>query len=676
MRFSITRSELLSTIALAIALPCAGGAQQKAGANDTTTFAVLFSNRPAGHLKVWQEGNENVSDFEFNDRGRGPHIRERVATDASGYITRALITGHNYLKDSVDERFSYANGTESWKNHVEGESSKRGPLQFYASLDGTPAETDLFVQALLKAGSKPVPLFPTGEATIEKVRDLEINAAGSPKKTVSLYGISGLSFTPVYIWLDANFRFFGNVSSWYSLVREGWGSATPTMIAVQDTAAAMRFQTLARTLAHRPTGALVFRNANVFDSEHARVVPHMTVVILGDKIQAVGPDQTIPVPAGAQVIDATGKALLPGLWDMHVHIAPGEDGMLHIAAGVTSARDMGNDTTTVLSLQKKFEDGSLIGPHLVLAGLIDGPGPYQVPTGVLAGTEPEVRAAVKRYAELGFEQIKIYSSMKPELVPIIIAEAHQRGLRVSGHVPAFMTAEQVVRLGFDEVQHVNFMMLNFIDSVKDTRGMSRFTALGKDAAALDFSSPRVNAFFQLLKDRGTDIDPTAGAFEDMFVARAGQMSPNLAAVADRFPAQVRRGLFSGGLPVPPGMDQRYRDSYAAMIRMVGELYRHGIPIVAGTDGMAGFGLHRELELWVQAGIPPAEVLRFATLGAAHVMKHDNVRGSITPGKFAEVFLVRGDPSTNISDIRNVELVVRNGVVFRSAELYSALGIKP
>jgi imidazolonepropionase-like amidohydrolase len=311
----------------------------------------------------------------------------------------------------------------------------------------------------------------------------------------------------------------------------------------------------------------------------------------------------------------------------------------------------------------------------VLAGLIDAPGPYQVPTGVLASTEAEVRHAVNRYADMGFEQIKVYSSMKPELVPVIIEEAHRRGLRVSGHVPAFMTAEQVVRLGFDEVQHVNFVMLNFMDSVKDTRSMSRFTAVAKDGAALDFSSQRVKSFIALLKERHTVIDPTVGTFEDMFVGRAGQMSPSLGMVADRFPSQVRRGLFSGGLPVPAGMDQRYKDSYAAMVRMVGELYRAGVTIVAGTDATPGFALHRELELWVRAGIPPAEVLRRATLGAAQVMKHNDTRGSIAPGKLADVILVDGDPATNISDIRKVELVVKDGVIYRSAELYKALGIK-
>jgi len=666
---------VVAVIAVLAALLSRGAGAQSQSPADTTRFVILFSNRPAGHLKVWREGPEIVSDYEYNDRGRGPHIVERMAANESGYITNAVIRGHSYFKDSVDERFSYANGKASWKNHVEGESSAVRALPFYMSLDGTPAENDLFLQSLFTGVGRPLPLFPTGEATIEKVRDLEVTGPASAKRTVSLYAISGLGFAPAYLWLDSDKHYFANVSSWSSTIREGWEPAIPAMIDAEEAAAAVRFRTLAQTLAQRPTAALVFRNANLFDAEHARMIPHTTVVISGNRIQSVGPDQSASVPAGAKIIDAAGKALLPGLWDMHVHVSPGTDGILHMAAGVTSARDMGNDTTTVLDLQKKFADGSLIGPRLVLAGLIDAPGPYQVPTGVLASTDAEVRKAVNRYADMGFEQIKVYSSMKPELVPVIIAEAHRRGLRVSGHVPAFMTAEQVVRLGFDEVQHVNFVMLNFMDSVKDTRSMSRFTAVAKDGAALDFSSPRVKSFLALLKERHTVIDPTVGTFEDMFVGRAGEMSPSLGMVADRFPSQVRRGLFSGGLPVPAGMNQRYKDSYAAMVRMVGELYRAGITIVAGTDAMPGFGLHRELELWVRAGITAADVLRMATLGASQVMKHDDTRGSIAPGKLADVILVGGDPATNISDIRKVELVVKDGVIYRSADLYKALGIR-
>ena len=661
----------LSTTFITANLPA-----QRPTTTDTTRFVVLFSDHIAGHLNFWKEGSETVSDFEFNDRGRGPHIVERYTTNPDGYLTDVSIVGHNYYKDSVDEHYSYRNGSAHWKNHVEGQDSARGPITFYSSLDGTPAETDPLLEALFNAKGKPVPLFPTGENSIVHDRDMTITAPGQRPTTVSLYSVSGSGFTPFELWLDSSRHFFGYVSAWSSTIRDGWQSAAPSMVAVQDSVAAARFQTLARTLARRPTGPLVFRNALVFDSENARMMPHTTVVISGNRIQSVSPDATARIPANADVIDATGKSLLPGLWDMHVHLSPGTDGLMHIAAGVTTVRDMGNDTSVVVAQKRKFNEGTEIGPRVVLAGLIDSPGPYQVPIGLLASTEAEARAEVDRYADLGFEQIKVYSSLKPELVPPIVEEAHERGLRVSGHVPAFMTAEQVVRLGFDEIQHVNFLVLNFIDSVKDTRAMSRFTAVGTDAATLDLSSPRVRAFIQLLKDRHIVSDPTVGTFEDMFVGRAGVMSPNMAAVADRLPPQIRRGLFSGGLPVTPANDQRYRDSYDAMLKLVDELYKAGITIVAGTDGWPGFGLHRELELYVRAGIPPAQALRIATLTAARVMKHDDDRGSITAGKLADVILVDGDPATNISDIRKVRTVVKDGVVFQSADLYRAISIKP
>lgn len=664
------------TVAFIIGVLVARGAvAQSQPVGDTIHYTYLFADRSAGYVKVWTDRGEVVSEYEYNDRGRGPHIVQRNAINAAGMVTSASVVGHSYFKDSVDERFGYTNGTASWKNSIEGESSAKRDPQFYLSTNGTPFAFGLLARALLGASGKPVPLFPSGNATIEKVRDLDVGS-GQSKRTVTLYAVSGIGFTPSYLWLDSDKQFFGTVSTWNNVIRKGWESAVPAMLDVQQAAVAARFEALAKSLAHRPAGALVFRNANVFDAEQARMVPNTTVIIVGNRIQSVGPDATTAVPTGAQVIDAVGKALLPGLWDMHVHIQPGEEGLLHLSAGVTSARDMGNDTVNVLNLRRKFDSGALIGPRLVLAGLIDAPGPFQVPTGVLASSDAEIRSAVNRFADLGFEQIKVYSSVKPELVPVIIDAAHKRGLRVSGHIPAYMTAEQAVRLGFDEIQHVNMLMLNFIDSVKDTRAMSRFTAVASDGATLDFSSQRVKSFLQLLKTRRTVLDPTVGIFEDLFGGRPGKMSSSFGMVADRFPSPVARTFIRGGLPVPPGMDQRYRDSFDALLKMVGEAYRMGIPIVAGTDALAGFGLHRELELYVRAGIPAPEVLRIATLGAARVTKRDDKLGTIAAGKLADVVLVNGNPASNISDIRKVELVVKDGVIFRSAELLEALSIRP
>lgn len=402
----------------------------------------------------------------------------------------------------------------------------------------------------------------------------------------------------------------------------------------------------------------------------------MTVVVVGDHIAAVGADGEVPIPADAEVVDASGKALLPGLWDMHVHVGD-IDGPLNIAAGVTTVRDMANTIEKLGNLSRQWEDVSAVGPRVIACGFLDGPGPYAGPTKALVDTEDEARKWIDRYASLGYPQIKVYSSLRPALLPAIIADAHRRGMRVSGHVPASMTAEDFVRAGADEIQHINFLFLNFwADSVKDTRTPERFTAVAQNAAALDLDSPRVRAFLELLKERHTVSDPTVTVFETMFTARPGAVSPSYASVADRLPAQVRRSLFGGGLPVPEGKDQLYRDSYRKLLAMIRRLYDSGIPMVAGTDGLSGFTLQRELENYVDAGIPAPNVLQMATLGAARVMKRDGELGSIAAGKKADLVLIDGDPAARISDVRRVVTVVKNGVVYDPEAIQRALGIRP
>ena len=444
------------------------------------------------------------------------------------------------------------------------------------------------------------------------------------------------------------------------------------MIQAQTRAVASRWKAVAAKLSHRPAGALVVKGARLFDPEAGTVTPSVTVVVSGNRIQAVGRDGEVPVPAGAKVVEAHGRMLLPGLWDMHQHFTE-SDGLLDLAAGVTTGRDMANDMDYLLDLKRKWASGEALGPRVVLAGVIDGPGPYASPTKMLVDTEEKARAAVDRYVEMGYAQIKIYSSLDPKLVPAIVAEAHRHGLRVSGHIPNGMTAAEAVRDGFDELQHINFLFLNFLPGV-DTRTMARMTAVGEHAAEIDLASEPVRAFLRLLKERHTVVDPTLNIYEDLFTARPDEVRPSLAPVADRLPYQLRRTLFGGSLAIPPGQEQRYRDSYRACVAMVRLLHAEGIPMVAGTDSFPGFDLHRELELYVAAGLPAPEVLRIATLGAARVMKLDHDLGTIAPGKLADLILVDGDPTRNISDIRRVVLTVKDGVVYDPAELYRSIGV--
>jgi imidazolonepropionase-like amidohydrolase len=348
--------------------------------------------------------------------------------------------------------------------------------------------------------------------------------------------------------------------------------------------------------------------------------------------------------------------------------------VFNLASGVTTTRDLANDTDFLLDLRKRSDAGEILGTRVIMAGFIDGPGPYAGPSKVLVDTEEEALAAVDNYAKLGYEQIKMYSSLDPKLVPAIIARAHGHGMRVSGHIPNGLTAEQAVRLGFDEIQHVNFLFLNFFDGI-DTRTPQRFHAVGEQGPDLDLKSPRVQAFLDFLKEKGTVSDPTLVAFEGMFTDRAGEISHTFAAAADRLPPQVQRGLVAGGM-APKGKEERYAKAFKAMENMVLALHDKGITFVAGTDSLAGLSLVRELELYVEAGIPAVDALRAATLVPARVMKREKELGTIAPGKLADVILVDGDPTADIRTIRRVVLTVKDGTVYDPARLWAEVGVKP
>ncbi|HQT94326.1 MAG: hypothetical protein B7Z61_08125 [Acidobacteria bacterium 37-71-11] len=639
-------------------------------------FTVILGGAHAGTMTVQATGTGAYRvHFEYNDRGRGPRLDSTVRLDRDSTPVRVETDGNDYMKGPVAERFERMATRAAWSGGGGTGGRAVSGRAFYLPFDGTPLDIGLLARALLRAPGGALALLPEGEATIERVGELQLEAGGARRKVVQ-YAISGLDFTPVRVWLDGERDFFASASHWLTVVPKGWEGAVPELLAAQDAAEAGRSAALAKRLGHRPAGALAFTGATLFDSDEAVLRPGQTVVVEGDRIAAVGPDGKVTVPEGAEVVPIDGKTLLPGLWDMHVHLG-GVDGLLDIANGITTVRDMGNDMDTLLAMKKSFDDGTAIGPRVVLAGLVDGSGPYTSPIKDKTDTPAQAKAAVESYARHGYVQLKIYSSIKPELVPLLARLAHEHGMRVSGHVPGFMTAEQFVRDGADEIQHENFVFLNFLfDTVKDTRGPARFTAVAEHGAEIDPSQPRVQALFKLFLEHHTVLDPTINVFETMFVARRGAVLPGWADVARRLPAQVQRGFLAGGLPVPEGKDALYRASFRSMLKMLKAQYDDGIPMVAGTDEMAGFTLPRELELWVEAGIPSARVLQTATLGGARVMKLDRELGSVAPGKLADLIVVDGDPVADIRALRRVETVVKGGVVYSVPTLDRALGVQP
>ncbi len=321
----------------------------------------------------------------------------------------------------------------------------------------------------------------------------------------------------------------------------------------------------------------------------------------------------------------SGKTVLPGLWNMHMHLFA-DFGPRLLAEGVTTIRDPRNSPDYIAKTKAQYESGELLGPRAIIAGLMDGTGRYTAPIGTTTSTVTEAIAQGRDWKKLGAVQIKIYSSMDPKLVPTIVKEAHSLGMRVSGHIRAGTLAQDAVHEGFDEIQHVNFLFLNFMPDTKDrTQTPIRLTATAKRAGTVDLQSQSVKDFIAMLKAKDIVSDPTVGIFYTETLTRSGDMaSTGFAEIADWLPAQVTRGLTTIGLPLGPGLDAKYRASAKAYLEMIALLHSNGVRIVAGTDDvLPGFDLVHELELYAQAGIPPAQVLQAATIVPARVMHMDD-----------------------------------------------------
>lgn len=637
---------------------------------------ILLQGNVQGKQTVAATGaNAAKAEYSYNDRGRGEHIVATWKLDAAGVPIEYSGTGNDYMKAPVSEKFSLANGRARWSNRTEhGEQALTGEA-FFVPLNAPPELFGVLARALLKAPDHRLALLPAGAAHIEAAGDVDVSA-GSGKKALTQYRIVGLSFSPVPIWLDHDGNTAAQVSSWFTVIAAGYHDAVAQLQAAQDATDSAWSARVAREMTHVPDGALAIRNARLFDPRDLSVTPGMSVLIEGEHIARVVADADLKLPAGAEVIDAHGRFLMPGLWDNHQHFGD-NDGALDLANGVTSARDMANDTDGFLKRVERFDNGGELGPRVIKAGIIDGTGQFAGPTKMRVDTADEAIKDVDWYADHGYAQIKIYSSVKPELMPVIAEHAHARGLRVSGHVPAFMSARMFVDGGADEIQHLNFIVLNFLfDTVKETRNRDRFIKVAEHAREFAPDKPQVKEFIGFLKAHHTVLDPTMGIFEGLLSGDPAAVTPGLENIAPRFPPQVRRNMLSGALEPPADQKAAYAEAFPAMLHLLKALYDAGVTIIPGTDSLSGYMLHHELEVYARAGITPAEVLRSATWTSAQVMGVEGNRGAVAAGKYADMILIDGDPTRDIADIDKIDTVIKGGKVYDPMKIEAALGILP
>jgi len=649
-------------------------------AGETTRYVALVNGgtTKAGHEWVTRRPDGTTSvEFVFKDNGRGPELKEEFKVDKDSTFTEYRVEGQSTFGAAINETFSRKGDKATWKSTSDHGEQQVFGTALYTPLGGTPESFSVAIQALAKRSDGKLPLIPSGMLTSRKLVDSEVTN-GKDKRKVQLLALTGVGFTPAFVWVTADDspRMFAFIfPGFLQLIEEGWEKNAADLETQQKAAEKNLLVAMQQRLAHPLTGRTLIRNARIFDSERATLGAASDLLLENGRIIAISNAGEEKRKAD-RVIDAGGRVLLPGLFDMHAHTSAWEGG-LHLAAGITTVRDMGNDNATLQQLIEQEEAGTVLAPHIVPAGFIEGESPMSARNGFVIKDLAEAKHAIDWYSEHHYPQIKIYNSFPKAILAETTAYAHSKGMRVSGHIPVFLRAHDAVEDGYDEIQHINQVLLNFLVTDKtDTRTLDRFQLPADKVAGLDFDGKPVQDFIAFLAQHKTVIDPTLTTF-DFIRQKDGDLSQAYAVVADHMPPDVRRSFYQGSMKIPDDATAALHEkSYAKMIEFVGRMYKAGIPIVAGTDALAGFTLQRELELYVQAGLTPAQVLQVATYNGAKFARVLDDRGVIMQGKRADLILVDGDPTQNISDVRKVVLVLKGNVAYSPSEIDEALGIKP
>jgi len=590
--------------------------------------------------------------FRFVDRGGEASLETRLALTDALKPLRFRTAGKTYRFTSLDDDL----GIEGGVAHVRsaGDTATVEVDDPFFTIHGY---APFMVQALLvhrwerlgrPARMSTIPGEPTATVSIA-YRGIDTLQADGGTVRLRRYSVEGVAWGQEALWLDESGHFAGALSRAsmlpFEAVRVDLGNLLPELhrSAVRDRMADLA--AMADSVPPIADGTFAVTGATLVDGTGAGPVSDATILVREGSIAAAAPGATVEIPEGVPKFDVGGRTVVPGLWDMHGHFAQIEFGPALLAAGVTTGRDMGGEMQFLTAFRDALRDGRGIGPRLLLAGLVDGSGPAAFGD-TWADTPEEGIAAVERYHAAGFQQIKLYSLLQPDVVQAIIDRAHALGMSVTGHIPRSLTLERAVEMGMDQVAH--------------------------QPVSGGYADPEVRRTIQLLAERGTVIDPTQSwnellsrsrqtpieSFQPGFAYAPWPVRSTYGSVRnDRTPLDVASGMRRG-------------------LAVVKAMHDAGVRIVAGTDdGVPGHSLHREIELYVEAGIAPMDALRAATAVPAAVMGMANEVGTIEAGKRADLLILDGNPLEDISNIRTGRWVVAKGRMYETAALWRLAGFR-
>ena len=645
-----------------------------AHAETTERFSVVANGETVGHLVSVQNGRSIDVDYAVSDNGRGPKHKEHLLLDAAGIPVEWSIEGTSLMGGAVSEHVSWKDGVESWVSQADKGEVRSPSPRLYVGNDASPWALGLYAHVLLRAPGGALDVLPAGRLRLEKLRSVQVGE-GSRSVQLESYLLSGVDLTPEILLVDRQGRLFAHLSD-SILVREGYEKQFETLKVLGESLTLERLQAMQKRVAHTYESPVRIRNVHLFDPRTEKVGTAVSLVVFRGRITTVEPEPGAAAHPDEVTIDGGGGTVIAGLHDMHSHNSLWS-GPFYLAAGVTTTRDMGNVNFMLLDLMKRLDAGELPGPHIIPSGFIEGRSPYSARVGFIPGTLEEGLRDVHWYADRGYLQIKLYNSMNPDWVKPLAAEAHELGLRTVGHVPAFTTPDRMIEDGYDEVTHINQLMLGWLLSPgEDTRTPLRLTAMAR-AADLDLADPKVRHTIDLMKAHHTGLDTTAVIVERLMLSRAGQVAEGDAPYLDHTPIGYQRYRKRSFVNFKDEAEKaRYDKAFTRVMDTLALLHREGIRLWPGTDDATGFTVHRELELYGKIGMTPGEVLRVATFDCDQYLSRDQQYGSLQRGKRADFFLVPGDPSKDISAVRQIELVMKDGVIYYPKEIYEALGIKP
>ena len=455
------------------------------------------------------------------------------------------------------------------------------------------------------------------------------------------------------------------------------------------------------------TRSLILTNINVFDTTGKPTQPGMTVVITGGRIAAIGKTGKLKLPANAELVDAAGKFLIPGLWDSHLHltIAVDQSGTTELLApallayGVTTVREMGGDWQRIQQLRKGIADGQIIGPRIFAPGpFVDGPQPADV-NFLPVANDAEARQAVRKLKQDGVDFIKVQANLSLESWRAVVDESRKTGIPVSGHIPEAVSAFEVANSAQRSVEHVSPVLPG--DAGILLACSSKEAELRAELAAIKKAAEDKNANRQQLRQRQRDLQRAMVTTYDtkkcedlfaLFVKHQIHVVPT-AIWGKRFAPLTERDLPNDdSLNVAPtSMRARWDKRRAEVIKasspedfafrqmlfdksreLIAAMIRARVPILAGTDAMDGYvlpgaSLHEELSLLVEAGMTPLAALQSATSKAAKFMGKQDSLGTIDVGKIADLVVLNADPLQSIENTRQIHAVIVGGKLISSSQ---------